>query len=83
MSLITELWEAGIRAEHSYKNNAKILNQFQYCEEREIPFAIIIGEDELKQGLVKFKNLKTREEVRRSSVSAHLAFFIQLLINPF
>ena len=64
MKLIVELWEADIRAEHSFKNNAKLLTQFQYCEDKAIPFALIIGEDELKKGIIKLRNIKTREEVR-------------------
>jgi histidyl-tRNA synthetase len=61
--LLSDLWGADIRAEHSYKSNAKLLAQFQYCEEKGIPVAIIIGENEIKQGVVKIRVIKTREEV--------------------
>lgn len=63
IKLLASLWAADIRAEHSYKNNAKLLQQLQYCEERDIPLVALIGEDELKQGVVKLRNVKTREEV--------------------
>lgn len=66
MKLLIELWEANIRAEHAFKNNVKLLNQFQYCEDKRIPYAVIIGEDELKRGIVKIRNIKTREEVKIS-----------------
>lgn len=62
MKLIIQLWEAKISAEHSFKNNAKLLTQLQYCEDKGIPFAIIIGEDELKRGIVKIRNIKSRQE---------------------
>ncbi|CAG2114623.1 unnamed protein product, partial [Medioppia subpectinata] len=62
MKMIIELWEADIRAEHSFKNNAKLLTQFQYCEQKGIPFVIIIGEDEVNKGIVKLRNISTREE---------------------
>lgn len=60
--LLNTLWAANIRAEHSYKSNAKLLQQLQYCEERDIPLVALIGEDELKQNIVKLRNVKTREE---------------------
>ena len=34
MKLITELWDANIRTEQSYKKNPKMLTQLQYCEEQ-------------------------------------------------
>ena len=63
MRLAVELWDANIKTEHPYKNNAKLLTQLQYCEDKGIPLAIILGEDELKKGIVKIRNIKTRDEV--------------------
>ncbi|XP_075066004.1 histidine--tRNA ligase, cytoplasmic [Mixophyes fleayi] len=63
MKLIAELWKAGIKAEMLYKKNPKLLNQLQYCEETGIPLVAIIGEQELKDGLVKLRVVSTREEV--------------------
>ena len=63
MKLCCELWDGGIKAEQSYKKNPKMLSQLQYCEEEQIPFAIIIGESELQQGVVKLRTVQTREEV--------------------
>ena len=40
-----------------------MLNQLQYCEENAIPYAIVIGESELQQGIVKLRTIATREEV--------------------
>ena len=68
MKILVDLWEANIRAEHSFKNNAKLLTQFQYCEDKGIPLAIIIGEDELKKGIIKIRNIKMREEVRTTQL---------------
>ncbi len=45
-----------------YKNNPKLLNQLQYCEERAIPLALIIGDSELEQGVVKMRVVTSREE---------------------
>lgn len=63
MKVLTLLWNAQINAEHLYKNNAKLLSQYQYCEEKNIPYLICFGEDEEKKGIVKLRNIKTREEV--------------------
>jgi len=63
MKLCTLLWDAGIKAEQSYKKNAKLLNQLQYCEEEAIPYALVIGESEIEQGVVKLRTITTREEV--------------------
>merc|ERR1712029_597517 len=62
MKVVTELWNGDIRAEHSYKKNPKMLNQLQYCEEQGIPLAIVLGESEIAGGIVKLRNVATREE---------------------
>ncbi|GFY58040.1 histidine--tRNA ligase, cytoplasmic [Trichonephila inaurata madagascariensis] len=62
MKLCRELWDAGIKAEQSYKLNPKLLDQLQYCEARGIPLAIIIGESEVQRAVVKLRNVETREE---------------------
>ncbi|XP_026668452.1 histidine--tRNA ligase, cytoplasmic isoform X1 [Ceratina calcarata] len=63
MKLLTILWNAGLRAEHSYKKSAKLLAQLQHCEESGIPLAIIIGEGELARGEVTLREVATRTEV--------------------
>lgn len=63
MKLCRQLWDAGIKTEQSYKKNPKMLNQLQYCEEECIPYAIIIGESELQQGIVKLRTIASRDEV--------------------
>uniref|UniRef100_A0A8B9ZY61 histidine--tRNA ligase n=1 Tax=Anas zonorhyncha TaxID=75864 RepID=A0A8B9ZY61_9AVES len=63
LKLISELWDAGIKAEILYKKNPKLLNQLQYCEETGIPLVAIVGEQELKDGVVKLRDVATREEV--------------------
>lgn len=50
------------QTEQSYKKNPKMLNQLQHCEENGIPLAVVLGESELKRGIVKIRNIKTRQE---------------------
>ncbi|XP_058398177.1 histidine--tRNA ligase, mitochondrial isoform X2 [Diceros bicornis minor] len=63
LKLIAELWDAGIKAELLYKNNPKLLTQLHYCENMGIPLVVIIGEQELKEGVVKLRSVASREEV--------------------
>uniref|UniRef100_A0AAQ4PBF4 histidine--tRNA ligase n=1 Tax=Gasterosteus aculeatus aculeatus TaxID=481459 RepID=A0AAQ4PBF4_GASAC len=63
LRLLTELWNAGIKAEVMYKKNPKLLSQLQHCEESGIPLVAILGEQELKDGVVKLRVVASREEV--------------------
>ncbi|XP_050307999.1 histidine--tRNA ligase, cytoplasmic isoform X2 [Anthonomus grandis grandis] len=74
LKLCNELWDEDFKVEYSYKKNPKLLAQLQYCEENSIPFAIILGESEIKSGIVKLRNVNTREEVdvKRGSLSEEL-----------
>ena len=51
------------QAEQSYKRNPKLLAQLQYCEEMGIPLALIVGESELAKGVVKLRQVDTRQEI--------------------
>ncbi|XP_028177393.1 histidine--tRNA ligase, cytoplasmic isoform X1 [Ostrinia furnacalis] len=62
MRICNELWNAGIKAEQSYKKNPKMLTQLQHCEEYGIPLAVVLGESELKRGVVKIRHIKSRSE---------------------
>ncbi|XP_030622111.1 histidine--tRNA ligase isoform X1 [Chanos chanos] len=62
LRLTAELWNAGIKAEVMYKKNPKLLSQLQHCEETGIPLVAILGEQELKDGVVKLRTVATREE---------------------
>ncbi|XP_032929068.1 histidine--tRNA ligase, cytoplasmic-like [Catharus ustulatus] len=63
LKLISELWDAGIKAEMLYKKDPKLLKQLQYCEDTGIPLAAIVGEQELADGVVKLRDVATRQEV--------------------
>lgn len=70
MKILTILWDAGVKAEHSYKRNVKLLAQLHHCEESGIPLVIIIGEGELAKGEVTLRDVVSRVEV--SIPRAHL-----------
>uniref|UniRef100_A0A6Q2YEC9 histidine--tRNA ligase n=1 Tax=Esox lucius TaxID=8010 RepID=A0A6Q2YEC9_ESOLU len=62
LKLTAELWNAGIKAEVMYKKNPKLLSQLQHCEDSGIPLVAILGEQELKDGVVKLRDVHSREE---------------------
>lgn len=66
MQICKELWDEGIKVEQSYKKNPKLLAQLQHCEEYGIPLAIIIGESEIQKGVVKLRDVNSRNETEIS-----------------
>ncbi|RDW78095.1 putative HTS1-histidine--tRNA ligase [Coleophoma crateriformis] len=61
MSVCAKLWEAGIKAEFNYKVKPKLPNQFKAAETNGVPFAVVLGEEEVAQGKVKIKEMGLRE----------------------
>ncbi|KAI4163823.1 MAG: hypothetical protein LQ342_002596 [Letrouitia transgressa] len=57
METAANLWDAGIKADFDPKVKSKFQAQFKSAETKGIPFAVILGEDEQKQGKVKIKEL--------------------------
>ncbi|KAF9449986.1 histidine-tRNA ligase [Macrolepiota fuliginosa MF-IS2] len=55
VALVSELREAGIKTDFLAKNKPKLPTQFAAGEKDEAPFAVILGTDELKAGLVTVK----------------------------
>lgn len=54
----TKIREAGIAAE-IYFNDGKIAKKFSYADKLGIPYAVVIGEDEVNTGKYKLKDMKT------------------------
>lgn len=61
MRLTKGLREAGISAE-VYPTAAKIQKQFKYADNRNVPYVVLIGEEELKQGNFVVKNMKSGDQ---------------------
>lgn len=56
-TMVTELRNAGIRAEVYLGNPKNFGNQLKYADKRQSPIAIIEGGDEKEQGIVQIKDL--------------------------
>ena len=61
IKLATKLRNNGVKTE-IYLNNKKLKAKFKYADKLEIPYVIIIGEDEIAQNKCKLKDMKTGEE---------------------
>ena len=61
LKILKELHNAGISSE-LYPDKKKINKQFEYADKRNIPYVIIVGGDEINKGVVKLRNMKTKEE---------------------
>ena len=62
MQAITKLRSFGIKVE-LYPDNLKVGKQFQHADKRGIPFAVIVGESEMKVGKFALKNLISGEQI--------------------
>ena len=61
ITLATELRKLGINTE-IYLNDKKLKAKFKYADKLEIPYVIVIGEDEINNNKIKLKDMKTGEE---------------------
>ena len=66
IQIATDLRKKGISTE-VYLNDKKIKAKMKYADKLEIPYVIVVGEDEINSGIVKIKNMKTGEE-RETSI---------------
>lgn len=61
IKLATEIRKLGINTE-IYLNDKKLKAKFKYADKLEIPYVIVIGDDEINSNKIKLKNMKTGEE---------------------
>ena len=63
LPLLLKTREAGICAE-IYPEPAKLEKQIKYALNKNINYLVIIGEEEINQNIISFKNLETRKKIR-------------------
>ena len=61
LRIISELRKAGIAAE-IYPESAKMKKQMEYANRRQIPYVVIIGSQELDEGVATVKNMRSGEQ---------------------
>ncbi|KAJ3307217.1 Cytoplasmic and mitochondrial histidine tRNA synthetase [Kappamyces sp. JEL0829] len=62
MAICRELWDAGVSAEFAYKGKVKIGKELGVCDGKQIPLAVIVGANEIREGVVKIKDLHAQQE---------------------
>lgn len=63
LKIMEKLQAAGISAE-LYPDAVKMKKQMQYAHKKSIRYVMLIGEDEIKTGLITLKNMETGEQVK-------------------
>jgi histidyl-tRNA synthetase len=66
LPVLTELRSAGIAAE-LYPSAAKLKKQMNYADNKQIPFVVLIGTDEIQSGQLTLKDMKTGDQIKLSS----------------
>jgi histidyl-tRNA synthetase len=61
LKVLTTLRGEGIAAE-IYPDQSKIKKQLDYANKKQIPYALVIGSEEMASGLIAFKHLETGEQ---------------------
>ena len=65
IKLASNLRNNGINTE-IFLNDKKLKAKMKYADKLEIPYVIVVGEDEVNTGIVKIKNMKTGEQVEKN-----------------
>lgn len=63
LEALSMLWDAGIKAETLYQDNIRADKTFNYAFDNGIPLILIIGEQEIQDGIYKVKVLNEEREV--------------------
>ena len=69
IALAEELRSAGIRVQ-LYGEQKKFKQKMAYANKLAVPFAVLLGEDEIAEGMCSVKNMKTGEQVKLSPADA-------------
>ena len=60
--------------EEIFLNDKKLKAKMKYADKLEIPYVIVVGEDEVNSGVVKVKNMKTGEQIESSIEDVYKVF---------
>lgn len=65
LKILQSLRENGIASE-IYPDAVKIQKQLDFANKKMIPYTLVIGSEEVKSGMLAFKNMKTGEQQKKS-----------------
>jgi histidyl-tRNA synthetase len=66
LPLLARVRKAGINSEIYPDANAKMKKQMSYADDKKIPFVVIVGSDEMQNGLLSLKNMASGEQKKIS-----------------
>ena len=69
IALAEELRSGGIKVQ-LYCEQKKFKQKMAYANKLEVPFAVLLGEDEIAEGMCSVKNMRTGEQVKLTAVDA-------------
>jgi len=67
----TKLREQGIRTQ-LYSENKKFKAKMSYADKISVPFVVFIGDDEIKEGVIKVKDMRSGEQLAEEAEAAAL-----------
>jgi histidyl-tRNA synthetase len=62
---LSKLRAAGVNAE-IYPDPGKLKKQMKYANDRQVPFVVLVGDEEMSSGLLGFKNMQSGEQEKLS-----------------
>jgi histidyl-tRNA synthetase len=69
LEILKQIRESNISAEIYLDPRMKIEKQLKYADRKKIPWVIILGDDEIKAGKVRLKNMRARKKEKGKLVS--------------
>jgi histidyl-tRNA synthetase len=63
MKVAQMLWSNNFSAEYAHQDNPTLKKQMSEVLERNIPYMVVFGSDELQKGVVKLKDMRKHTEV--------------------
>ena len=78
ISAATALRAGGVRTQ-LYGEKKKFKAKMSYADKLKVPFVVLVGEDEINEGVLSVKNMQTGEQVKLSPAAAaeHIAAIIK------
>ncbi len=78
ISAATALRAGGVRTQ-LYGEKKKFKAKMSYADKLKVPFVVLVGEDEINEGVLSIKNMQTGEQVKLSPAAAaeHIAAVIK------
>ena len=78
ISAATALRASGVRTQ-LYGEKKKFKAKMSYADKLKVPFVVLVGEDEINEGVLSVKNMQTGEQVKLSPAAAaeHIAAVIK------